>query len=84
MWGHYPTQWDKLCWSIPMLVPQAQGLMCVCVRTRVQGCLCAEGDLFHCCLRVEQPMAGMGVLLRTPWEELWWASVSNAHVDACL
>ena len=43
----------------------------------VQGCLwCAEGGPFHCCLLVEQPMAGLGVSLRAPWEELCWASVS--------
>lgn len=24
------------------------------------------------------------MLPRAPWEELWWASVSNAHVDASL
>ena len=78
MWGHGPTEWDRLCWPIPMLVhPHAGPLgsesgLCVCV----QGCLwCAEGGPFHCCLLVEQPMAGLGVSLRAPWEELCWGSV---------
>lgn len=36
------TEWDKLCWSIPMLVPQAQGLVCVCVCAHVCKDVCVQ------------------------------------------
>lgn len=63
--GYCPTQsgtssvGPSPCWS-----PGSGSGVCVCAHTCAR-CLCAEGSV-SLLSRVEQPMAGMGVLLRTP------------------
>lgn len=57
--------------------------MCVCAHACKDVCV-QRGICFIVVSVLSSLWQEWGVLLRTPWEELWWASVSNAHVDACL